>query len=101
MAPTPGFLPGESPQDRGAWWATVHRVAKSWARLKQLSMQFNKQHIPSLAPCHSGDSLRCLGSLNLFLFCLNQPEAVSVAVAGNFPDSHDAGAGGPRGAIPH
>ena len=25
--------------DRGAWWATVHRVAQSWTRLKQLSMQ--------------------------------------------------------------
>ena len=24
--------------DRGAWWATVHRVAKSWTWLKQLSM---------------------------------------------------------------
>ena len=24
--------------DRGDWWATVHRVAKSWTRLKQLSM---------------------------------------------------------------
>ena len=22
--------------DRGAWWATVHRVAKSWARLSAL-----------------------------------------------------------------
>ena len=22
--------------DRGAWWATVHRAAKSWARLKRL-----------------------------------------------------------------
>ena len=20
----------ENPMDRGAWWATVHRVAKSW-----------------------------------------------------------------------
>ena len=27
----------ENPRDRGAWWATVHRVAKSWTRLKQLS----------------------------------------------------------------
>ena len=27
------------PMDRGAWWATVHRVIKSWTRLKQLSMQ--------------------------------------------------------------
>ena len=31
--PTPVFLPGES-QDRGAWRATVHEVAKSWTRLK-------------------------------------------------------------------
>ena len=27
----------ENPADRGAWWATVHRVAKSQTRLKQLS----------------------------------------------------------------
>ena len=25
--PTPGFLPG-NPMDRGAWWATVHGVAR-------------------------------------------------------------------------
>ena len=29
----------ENPMDRGAWWATVHRVTKSRTRLKQLSMQ--------------------------------------------------------------
>ena len=28
----------ENPMDRGAWWATVHRVAKSQTQLKQLSM---------------------------------------------------------------
>ena len=27
----------ENPMDRGAWWAIVHSVAKSWTRLKQLS----------------------------------------------------------------
>ena len=27
--PTPVFLP-EDPMDGGAWWATVHRVEKSW-----------------------------------------------------------------------
>ena len=27
----------ESPKDRGAWWVTVHRVAKSRTQLKQLS----------------------------------------------------------------
>ena len=24
----------ENPMDRGAWWATVHRVAKNWTQLK-------------------------------------------------------------------
>ena len=28
----------ENRMDRGAWWATVHGVAKSWTWLKQLSM---------------------------------------------------------------
>ena len=28
----------ENPMDRGAWWAVVHRVTKSWTRLKRLSM---------------------------------------------------------------
>ena len=27
----------ENPMDRGAWWATVPRVTKSWTRLKQLN----------------------------------------------------------------
>ena len=27
----------ENPMDRGAWWATVHRVTKSWTWLKLLS----------------------------------------------------------------
>ena len=29
----------ENPMDRIAWWATFHRVGKSWTRLKQLSVQ--------------------------------------------------------------
>ena len=28
----------ENPMDREAWQATIHRVAKSWTQLKQLSM---------------------------------------------------------------
>ena len=24
----------ENPMDRGAWWATVHTVVKSWTQLK-------------------------------------------------------------------
>ena len=33
----------ENPTDRGAWPATVHRVAKSQTRLKQLSMHACKE----------------------------------------------------------
>ena len=29
----------ENPMDRGAWWAPVLGVAKSWTRLKGLSMR--------------------------------------------------------------
>ena len=36
--------------DRGAWWATVHGVAKSQTQVQQLSMHawplFKPQHIP-------------------------------------------------------
>ena len=28
----------ENPMDRGAWWATVHGVAKSWTQLSDLSL---------------------------------------------------------------
>ena len=30
--PTAVFLP-ENPMDKGAWWVTVHGVAKSWTQL--------------------------------------------------------------------
>ena len=51
----------ENPLDRGAWWATVHSVAKSQTQLKQLSMHAHinsvymsmpvSQPTPHLSPC--------------------------------------------------
>ena len=38
--PTPVLLPGES-QGRGAWWAAAHGVAKSRARLSDLTFTFH------------------------------------------------------------
>ena len=35
----------ENPIDRGAWWATVHGVAKSWTRLSDFTFTF---HFPVL-----------------------------------------------------
>ena len=31
----------ENPMDRGAWWATVHRVTKSWTRLNTHMRHFS------------------------------------------------------------
>ena len=39
----------ESPMDRGAWRFTIHGTAKSWTRLKWLSM-----HLPSWTYCLPG-----------------------------------------------
>jgi len=38
--------------DGGAWWATVHQVAKSWTRLSNLTFNFysNKHDKISLCP---------------------------------------------------
>ena len=37
MATHSSILAWRIPMDRGAWWATVYRVAKSRTRLKQLN----------------------------------------------------------------
>ena len=34
----------KNPMDRGTWRAVFHRVAKSWARLKQLSTQLMEKY---------------------------------------------------------
>ena len=35
----------QNPMDRGAWWAAVHGVAKSWTRLSGFTFTF---HFPAL-----------------------------------------------------
>ena len=37
MATHFSFLAWRIPMDRGAWWVTVHRVAKRWTRLSNLT----------------------------------------------------------------
>ena len=37
----------ENPMDRGAWQAAVHRITKSWTRLKPLSMNAHMYSIMS------------------------------------------------------
>ena len=45
--PTPVFLLA-CPMGRGAWWATVHRVAQSWTQLKRLAAAKSLQSCPTL-----------------------------------------------------
>ena len=35
----------ENPMDRGAWWATVHSITKSWARLSNSHFYFSRATI--------------------------------------------------------
>ena len=35
----------ENPVDRGAWWAAVHSISKTWTRLKRLSSSNNMEHL--------------------------------------------------------
>ena len=41
----------DNPMDRGAWWATVHGVAKSWTRLSNFTFTFTL--VISLTNCLS------------------------------------------------
>ena len=50
----------ENPMETGAWWATVHRVAKSWTWLKWLSthtVPVLMKHM-LLFSCYSGSNLQ-------------------------------------------
>ena len=47
--------------DRGAWWDIVHRVAKSWTQLKQLSRNTHTQsYQKETEPPRKFDTLNCL-----------------------------------------
>ena len=35
----------ENPMDRGAWWATVHGIAKSRTRLSDFTFTFTNSHL--------------------------------------------------------
>ena len=51
-----------NPKDRGAWWAMVHMVTKSWTRLRWLSMHtdrilFRHEKEGNLAICENIDEI--------------------------------------------
>ena len=78
MATHSSILAWRIPMDRGAWWATVHRVTNSWAGLKRVS-----KHVDTLGqwPRESGEPVSFLGetkkasyvSENLVVFCKPGP----------------------------
>ena len=44
----------ETPMDGGAWWAAVHGVAKSWARLSDFTFSFHFHALEKEMATHSG-----------------------------------------------
>ena len=43
----------ENPMDGGAWWATVHGVAKSWTRLSDFTFTFHFHALEKEMVTHS------------------------------------------------
>ena len=43
----------ENPMDRGAWWAVVHGVAKSWTRLNDFTFTFHFHALEKEMATHS------------------------------------------------
>ena len=43
----------ENPMDRGAWWAAVHEVAKSWTRLSDFTFTFHFRALEKERATHS------------------------------------------------
>jgi len=43
----------ENPMDGGAWWATVHGVAKSWTRLSNFTFTFHFRALEKEMAAHS------------------------------------------------
>ena len=43
----------ENPMDRGAWWAAVHGVTKSWTRLSDFTFTFNFHALEKEIATHS------------------------------------------------
>ena len=53
----------ENPMDGGAWWATVHGVAKSWTRLSDFTFTLRFHALEKEMATHSGVlALRILGT---------------------------------------
>ena len=76
MAMHSSILAWRIPMDRGAWWSIVHRVAKSWTQLRQLSTHAlfclqNEQN--SLSRVHlgvgSGGDVSLTSTSCFLLFC--------------------------------
>ena len=68
--------------DRGAWWARVHRVAKSWIQLKRFSTHMKNLWVVNIRRVGEGGALRqgmeppCLAyffHLNVHPYCLSHP----------------------------
>ena len=49
-----------NPMDRGAWWATVHGVAKSWTRLRNYTILLSYENVRSPQRGHTcGTQILC------------------------------------------
>ena len=62
----------ENPMDRGAWWATVHRVAKSQTQLKRLSTYAQYVYFNPKLLVYCFPHLSLLAATSLFFISVSQ-----------------------------
>ena len=53
MAPHSSTLAWKNPMDRGAWWAAIHGVAKSWTQLIDFTFTFHFHALEKEMATHS------------------------------------------------
>ena len=82
MAMHSSILAWRIPVDRGAWWATVHMVTKSWTQLKQPSTHTCVSFIKSL-PLRPNSTCVC-GGQGVGGFLVMSPENISLGLEYEF-----------------
>ena len=62
MAPHSSTLAWKNPMNRGAWWAAVHGVSKSWTQLSNFTFTFHFHALEKEMATHSSLAWRIPGT---------------------------------------
>ena len=73
--------------DRGAWWATVHGVTKSWTQLSMHTRTHAHTHTHTRTHTHTHAHTHTHRLKELFLINNNGQQLISIALSSLWPSS--------------